>query len=319
MKTLKIDQETSDLFFGKLGFKKQDSSEQTIKISITPEMAALFLKRSEGNRITNPRSVMLHSLSIERNALFVTNNAIGFDKNLVLCDGHHRLIAISKSGKAVAQNVMINGTREGFANIDKNLKRSTADSINMNPKYQFPFVITKNVTAIANSLLTISSSNNTRLSTDHNINEVMWHNVQGFDFVLKNVTHGKAGISNSGIKAAIVCAFYGTENKSALADFCKVISAGARSGIKSESNAALFCAEAIRTTDLSSYIQKSAVIMGNSGYVTSKIYFIFVQICIDHFLKGKDIKRFPPVVKRDAETSVLTFEKIIFPIQLPEF
>jgi len=95
---------------------------------ITPDLASSILSKSN----INNRPMKLHwvktlASAINRNEWQLTHQGIAFDKNQMLIDGQHRLMAIVMSGKTVPMIVTTGLEREVFEVVDVHAKRTIGD------------------------------------------------------------------------------------------------------------------------------------------------------------------------------------------------
>ena len=103
---MSINKNAVEVLCGEFSFNLRGEFESKV-VEITPETATKLLSFSEGNRALKNLSLTLLVKSIKENDFVVTNNAISFDENFVLRDGHHRLKAISMAGITVKHAVSI--------------------------------------------------------------------------------------------------------------------------------------------------------------------------------------------------------------------
>jgi hypothetical protein len=95
---------------------------------VTPETAAKFLQKNNGNR--NYRKHWVNQLAsiIKKGEWQVTHQGIAFDKEGNLLDGQHRLLAVISAGMPIMINVTKGADPEIFKCIDVGVKRSIADA-----------------------------------------------------------------------------------------------------------------------------------------------------------------------------------------------
>lgn len=94
---------------------------------ITPEIAAEMLAASKGNRHQRRWHVEWLASMMRRGEWRVTNQGIGFTRDGVLIDGHHRLSAVVKSGCTVQMLVALGLEPKVYLDIDQGRVRNAAD------------------------------------------------------------------------------------------------------------------------------------------------------------------------------------------------
>jgi hypothetical protein len=101
--------------------------------TITPDLAALYLKLNTKNRIINWPHVDFLALQMSSGVYRCNGDTIRFTKSKVLADGQHRLHAIIKSGASIPM-IIVTGLDDDIVNyIDTNSKpRRHADVLTLN-------------------------------------------------------------------------------------------------------------------------------------------------------------------------------------------
>ncbi len=92
--------------------------------TITPEMAALYLKKCKNFRSVRPRSVSDYARDMRENKWDINGESIKFDKDGFNIDGRHRLSACVESDTPFT--VLVVRGIDSDENIDNGLKRSAA-------------------------------------------------------------------------------------------------------------------------------------------------------------------------------------------------
>jgi hypothetical protein len=95
--------------------------------TISPEIAAEYLKQNTVNRVLRPSHVKELAGAIKRGEWKVTHQGIAFDVTGALRDGQHRLSAIVLSGKAVQIMVTRDLEEECKLVMDRGVIRTNAD------------------------------------------------------------------------------------------------------------------------------------------------------------------------------------------------
>jgi hypothetical protein len=99
---------------------------------ITPEYAIKLLALSEGNRTIKKSNLANLVKEIGRGAFDTYNGVtIKITESGVLVDGHHRLLAVIKSGVAVYMHIISGCTDESMQTIDSGAARSAGDVLKM--------------------------------------------------------------------------------------------------------------------------------------------------------------------------------------------
>ena len=99
--------------------------------TITPEIAAEYLKHNTNNRNIRTSHVEYLSNAIKRGEWVLSHQGIAFNEHGVLIDGQHRLQAIIKSGIAVQMLVSRNVGSDVFKVTDGHARRSYGDILHM--------------------------------------------------------------------------------------------------------------------------------------------------------------------------------------------
>lgn len=96
-------------------------------VSITPELAAEWLKRNTRNRHLNERNVAVLAGAMKRGEWRENGDSFRFSVSDVILDGQHRLAAVVASGVAIRSLVVDGLDDEVQATVDTGRKRSFAD------------------------------------------------------------------------------------------------------------------------------------------------------------------------------------------------
>jgi hypothetical protein len=94
---------------------------------VTPEQAALILKKNTRNRPITPARVALFESQLQRGEIQLTHQGIAISSTDVLLDGQHRLIAIVNTGIAAELMVTTGLPDSVFSVLDTGLKRRSSD------------------------------------------------------------------------------------------------------------------------------------------------------------------------------------------------
>lgn len=102
--------------------------------TITPEIAAEYLKHNTNNRNIRTSHVEYLSNAIKRGEWVLSHQGIAFDESGILVDGQHRLHAIIKSGIPVQVLVSRNVSDNVFKVTDKQVTRTYGDILHINTR-----------------------------------------------------------------------------------------------------------------------------------------------------------------------------------------
>jgi hypothetical protein len=96
-------------------------------VTITPEIAAAWLDKNDGNRRMKTRLKNKYARDMAAGAFVLTGDPIRFSKSGHLIDGQHRLTACVASGVSFQSLVIYGLTEDARQHIDIGMRRSTAD------------------------------------------------------------------------------------------------------------------------------------------------------------------------------------------------
>lgn len=103
-------------------------------MEVTPELAAKWLGKNEGNRkLREPRAAAL-AKSMDAGKFRLTHQPVAFSPRGRLLDGQHRLRAICLSGKTIRLVVATNVPESAFEVIDAGLPRKMFERLRSDPK-----------------------------------------------------------------------------------------------------------------------------------------------------------------------------------------
>lgn len=98
-------------------------------VIVTPTMAKEWLRFNDNNRNMRGPNVAMYARDIRTDRWIVTGQAIQFDRDGVMIDGQHRLMAIIKADKPVMLLVVRGLDPRAKSVIDAGAKRSAADAL----------------------------------------------------------------------------------------------------------------------------------------------------------------------------------------------
>lgn len=99
--------------------------------TITPSMAAEWLKKNTLNRRVRTSLVNYYANEMKNENWKLTNQGIAFTKCGKLADGQHRLMAVVQSGITVQMNVTRDMDSDAMGYIDGGSKRTSADYMHL--------------------------------------------------------------------------------------------------------------------------------------------------------------------------------------------
>lgn len=101
------------------------------RVIVTPEIAAAWLDKNDGNRRVSARHVDRLARDMKAGNFAFTGDPIRFDSDSRLIDGQHRLLACVKSGVPFETTVIYNLPPDVQARIDAGKSRSPGDILSM--------------------------------------------------------------------------------------------------------------------------------------------------------------------------------------------
>lgn len=106
-----------------------DDMKQTI--TITPTLALEWLEQNTKNRPKRPKKVREYARDMKSGKWKLSGDTIKFDRNGVLLDGQHRLMAVIESDTPIASDVRFGLDPNVFINIDTHIKRQPHDFLSI--------------------------------------------------------------------------------------------------------------------------------------------------------------------------------------------
>lgn len=100
-------------------------------LNITPEMAAFILKSNTNNRPVRRNNLDSLTRDMIEGRYQFNGDSVRIDKNGVLLDGQHRLMAIVESGKSQKMILVTGLEPETMKTIDSGVKRTTGDRLSL--------------------------------------------------------------------------------------------------------------------------------------------------------------------------------------------
>lgn len=195
-------------------------------VTITPEIAAEWLKYNQNNRTAKEFSIQKISEDMNSNNWQFTHQGLAFGLDCELKDGQNRLYSIINTKKAIKSLVFIGLSDAAKGVVDQNTARSPLDAA------KFAGIkTTKRAISCAKlceagldgQIRGISNSKSLSLHAKH---------LGAFDFVQKNLleTSGQKGIAVTAVCAAIMRAYYVCRTSPTktrrLKKFCQILKDG---------------------------------------------------------------------------------------------
>ncbi len=112
--------------------------QNTVRIvNVDPKTASEWLAKSRGNRPIRNEAIWRYAEDMSAGRWFVGHDAITFDKNETLINGHHRLKAVILSGKTISFLVRYGATEEEVSSFDQGLGRTAVDAAHYCEGFEF--------------------------------------------------------------------------------------------------------------------------------------------------------------------------------------
>lgn len=146
-----------------------ESAEPSARLMrIPPATAQAWLARSAGNRAIRATHVEYLANAIEAGDWLINGDAIRFDGNGSLIDGHHRLHAVVKSGQAI-QSIVVTGLcpEARFAIDINNAARTLQDVVKMDPNDRMGGRYHTRRVSVARSIRSMISNHNNKVKFSH--------------------------------------------------------------------------------------------------------------------------------------------------------
>jgi len=193
---------------------------RTELITVTPELARLWLKSNIGNRNIKPLNVIKYAKDMRNGTWTTTHQGVAFDHDGLLADGQHRLMAIISADVAVDMLVTFGVDR---GNIDRLAPRSEVDDVKFSGAS--PWIDAK-CAAIANAIYELAKGGRRR--TERTTSEFVEFCEQNKDAIIfargaftKNIKFISAGLVQGVV--AIASKY---EDAERVSEFVKILYSG---------------------------------------------------------------------------------------------
>jgi hypothetical protein len=308
---MSINEKAVQVLCGKLRFNSRGEFESRV-VEITPVIAADLLGLSVGNRSKKDKHISFLANQITAGKFVITNNAISFDKDFILRDGHHRLCAVLAANKSIMACVAIGIAAENFKFVDIGINRSQSDMLGMYSDLDRRLTSPRAVSIAKNMILSraadVVSSKNTDL-----VEAVLLSNKAGIIFALENISSGQRFTSVIAVSAAVASAFNHVD-KQKLSLFCAMLCLGNPARVNGESEAGLYLRDALSTGKIANAIAKNRI---GSGSGTMRVIFRATQIAIKEAMNGTNYAKAKIGAKFNEETKSIDYHPIIYPPIIP--
>ena len=230
--------------------------------TITPNKAAEYLQFNYvDNRKIRPSHLNSLISDFKQGRIFLTNDAICFDKEGTLINGQHRLQACVATGITFQAIVLYNLDPETYYVIDRGSPRRPADILHVSTK----------VTAIINFWITLAGSKSKSIIDMRTIYEKY---TEAIHFALENCPMNTRGLSKAVLLATVARAYICNVDRKRLTEFCRFLVDP--TGTKPEDNGAIKAYRFLMENRAS----------GTSSYVE---HYECISYCLDKFLKRQHV------------------------------
>lgn len=245
-------------------------------VTITPAMAAEWLKCNTNNRPLKMQVVESYRRDMLAGAYRVTHQGIAFDRHGVLLDGQHRLRAIVAAGIAVTMLVTTGLEPEARLVVDTHAKRQTLDCIAISTGDVLDATAVASVKLLCNYGVTRAKT-----VTNSDIFNEYQKMLDAIRFVapLQKCNNAGRGVSTAPVIAAVICAWFYVHDLKRLALFMDQLR-GAEIG----------CCE----EDTASTVLRNSIIGGRlllQSQAARIVLFLKTKRAIVAFMDGQKIKR----------------------------
>lgn len=104
---------------------------KTSIVTVTPELARVWLKQNDGNRNLNAKTVSAYARAMRRGDWMANGESIKFDSSGRLLDGQHRLAALIEADLSHELLVIEGLSSAAQDTMDSGRKRTTADALSI--------------------------------------------------------------------------------------------------------------------------------------------------------------------------------------------
>jgi len=189
--------------------------------TITPEIAANWLKRNTSNRAMRSSRVDELARQMQAGGWGLTHQGVAFNGDGTLLDGQHRLAAIVKAGVSVRMVVTRGVKREMQLFMDDHARRTASDSLSLHRQEK----ITSTDIAIIRAATSLSQTQLTRHFSKAELDEALDLFSSALSFCHK-YTHGvdrQRGVAAAPVWGAVALAWFYVDDTHRLIEFCEIL------------------------------------------------------------------------------------------------
>ena len=200
---------------------------ETRVMEITPELAAMWLRKNVNNRNLSHDRVKQYALAMLSGNWALTHQGIAFDTEDILIDGQHRLEAIVKAGIPVKMNVTFGVERKGgIIEIDTGRGRTYGNTMKM---AGIDDRIYLTMSGVVSTFMKIKGKSQKGKIPPYVIKEYIDRHYEELAFIAKAYGYTGNSVKSQGhrhapaiVAAAALCALYWGENRDAIEKFWRV-------------------------------------------------------------------------------------------------
>ena len=154
-------------------------------VTITPDIAREFLSHNTDNRNIRKAAIRTYADDMENGRWLLTTDAIGFDKNGVLLNGQHRLLACIEAGVPFQSFVDYGLDTASFNAIDNGVSRTASDGMRDVANASTIASCVKAAYAYRTNRPSLSDRTNKRISLSNvRVNEIYKADADGYDLAV---------------------------------------------------------------------------------------------------------------------------------------
>lgn len=188
--------------------------------TITPEMAAEFLKLNTRNRKLRPSLVAQYASDMRAGRWLLTHQGIAINCDGTVLDGQHRLAAIIESGVAIRMVIARGVLATSQVAMDDHAKRSCADAITLDRGEN----VSTAFVAIVKGACELSRGGGAGVRlTRRAVSETLDVMRPALEFVNEFLEPKQRGVTSSAVWSAVALAWFYVEDVDRLKEFCVVL------------------------------------------------------------------------------------------------
>jgi len=188
-------------------------------ITITPELATLWLQKNNRNRRVKQHKVQMIARDIKSGRWQSTNpNPISFYQDGFLADGQHRLLAIVSAGISIQCRVVYDVANNAGVYIDTNVARSVSDTVTV-------FIGDEQYVPKITTMVKWSFVNGEELTPQQHLDLYVQYK-DDLLFILDSFKGSNRCLQSGFILSALFMALVGGVNNETITQFCEVLKTG---------------------------------------------------------------------------------------------